>query len=175
MKQPNLSILLQVNELLESITKMQNQVAHEQSLLADEKAIFAKQLAQEEARINQKRIQQASLQYFENQVAHLNESENQIREEIRVKVDKALSHFFNQGHFKTFVSTLIARASEHGQRVQIVAGADVKEYLETNDDVVQGQPGELRIVSGTKTYILDPQKVWEKLAQTLVEDLLSQK
>ncbi len=168
MNTPNFSDLLKINQYLTEIEELSAQLATVKQKLEDIQKYHESQLKVEKHRIKQNILQSKLLEKINQELKSLRQAESSLGVQIKSKISQAIDGFFENGGLREFVRELLSKLSS----AKLVATQDMKGVLGNLDfDTIEGT-GQIRISTGDKTYILDPQQLKNRLQfQILVEKL----
>lgn len=172
-KQPDLQILVQINQLLNQI-ETQKELVVELSNQA-KRELESQQLKQVQLlELEKNKYQTQAMQTaFDQQLEIVKAEENQIREILFSKVSKAVDVYFSDGDFAKFVLNLFSTAKNEYPKSKLVADPLLAQKFSL-PDFEHGEAGKLQIVCEFKTYILDPELVKLRLIENILPELIAE-
>lgn len=173
MSTPNFSELLKINKGLAEIEALQKQSEELKAKLEETEARLARQMETEKYRLSESLKQKKLLEKIDEELQALRQEEFDFSMQARGKISQAIESFFAGGGFAGFVDGLIKQLEKAGQKIYLVVSDDTKDFVKDQKVDPAKQPGQLRVVAGEKTYILDPERVKESLQSRLLVQVLA--
>ncbi len=174
MSTPNFSQLLKINKNLAQIDDLQKTLEELKAHLEDTESRLSRQAQTEKYRASENLKQKKLLEQIEQELQALRQEEFNFSMQMRGKISQSIENFFQSRGFAIFLDNLIKNLEERGKKIKLMVSDDLKDLVgDQKSEKIDGS-GQLRVVEGDKTYILDPEKVKVDLQSRLLIEVLAE-
>ncbi len=169
MAQPSFSQILEISELLKEIEVLESRLqesAKEAQKVAREYELKAKiKRSQLLSEIKQKKL----LEVIAKDLDSLRQDEANLKQKLEKEVTDSVEAFLGSNSLSNFIENLVTELSKTNP-TEVAVSDDISSIVKSSKKLNERQS--IRVISGSKTYILDLPKLKENLIEKLIKSNL---